>query len=326
MGGRGKRVAAYQETQTPEDNKNGCDSDVDACFFDDINSRKNLPISQHISSEVVNDIKFRFPNPLEDPYVVTNRGTIELEGRASFFSQWSRVRMLLCQNIALPVAITNAAFAQLTKEEIINSCVYITNQRFDWNVVRIGCFLSTLLFSMIPAQIVACYFLRFFDERSLVKHSIKAACLGMFFILNYGSLLSSTGITALFSSLPMSANVSLATSPDRLYDGSIGVSQYVIGSFIIFLSMTVLEGASLQLVSKASPFKLNYAIANISLVSAIIGNLGRILGDTMVTLIGVFCYRVNSSIDMVNALFLPLIVLCFLYSYIVRRHYFFLLV
>lgn len=149
----------------------------------------------------------------------------------------------------------------------------------------------------------------------------------MFCILNYESLLSSIGITALFSSsLPMSTNVSVATSRDRLYDGSLGVSQYVIGSSIIFLSMTVLEGASLQLVSKASPFKLNYAIANISLISAIIGNLGRILGDTMVTLIGVYCSRVNSSIDMVNALFVPLIVLCFLYSYIVRRHYFFLLV
>ena len=108
VGGRRRRVAAYQETQTSEDNRNGCDSDGDACFFDDINSRKNLPISQHVSSEVVNDIKFRFPNPLEDPYVVTDRGTIELEGRPSFFAQWSRVRMLLCQNIALPVAITNA--------------------------------------------------------------------------------------------------------------------------------------------------------------------------------------------------------------------------
>jgi hypothetical protein len=66
----------------------------------------------------------------------------------------------------------------------------------------------------------------------------------------------------------------------RYYDWQAGIYQYCIGTAIMLISMVLIEGASLSLMSKASSDRLNSSAINCSILTPFLGCLGKVLGCT----------------------------------------------
>jgi hypothetical protein len=111
--------------------------------------------------------------------------------------------------------------------------------------------------------------------------------------------------------------------PSHPYDWKIGVLQYTIGLTIVFTGMTALEGASLSLLSKVSPVNTRSIIINVGTMATFLGQAARLMGDFQIVMIDLSHMVINT--DIVNSLVLPLIVACFLLTYLVNKHFFFLM-
>jgi hypothetical protein len=111
--------------------------------------------------------------------------------------------------------------------------------------------------------------------------------------------------------------------PRHLYDWKIGAFQYVFGLVLVYLSLVALEGASLSLLSKVSPVNTRSLVVNVGSMATFLGLIARFLGDFQIVMIDLSDMII--SMDIVNSLVVPLILACFLLSYLIRKHYFFLL-
>lgn len=111
--------------------------------------------------------------------------------------------------------------------------------------------------------------------------------------------------------------------PRHLYDWKLGVVQYIVGLVVVYSSLVALEGASLSLLSKVSPVNTRSLVVNVGSMATCIGFIARFLGDFQIVMIDLSDMII--SMDIVNALVVPLILACFLLLYVIRKHFFFLL-
>lgn len=109
--------------------------------------------------------------------------------------------------------------------------------------------------------------------------------------------------------------------PTTNYDWSLGIAQYIVGTFVIMASITAIEGCTLSLMSKVAPAKLERAI-NLGLIVSLIRPSTRFVADVFILLVGLSRRIINT--DMINSLSLVLICACCAVYYLVKRHYFFL--
>lgn len=117
----------------------------------------------------------------------------------------------------------------------------------------------------------------------------------------------------------------LADTPGRLshpYDGKLGVLQYVLGLILVYVSFIALEGATLSLLSKSSPINLRSIVINVGTLSTFICLIARVLGDVHIVAIDVSHKLINT--DIVNALVVPLILVSFWISYLIKQNFFIL--
>ena len=110
--------------------------------------------------------------------------------------------------------------------------------------------------------------------------------------------------------------------PTTNYDWSLGVAQYIVGTFVIIASITAIEGCTLSLMSKVAPAKLESKAINLGLIVSLIRPSTRIVADVFILLVGLSRRIINT--DMINSLSLVLICACCAVYYLVKRHYFFL--
>jgi hypothetical protein len=92
------------------------------------------------------------------------------------------------------------------------------------------------------------------------------------------------------------------------YDWGYGYYAYLIGISAIFMGVIILEGVDTSLMCKAAPSKLNSTFLNVGLLATLVGTMGRVLGDGMITLGALFGLSESVELlDFVNLLFIPLI-------------------
>jgi len=106
------------------------------------------------------------------------------------------------------------------------------------------------------------------------------------------------------------------------YDWGYGYYAYLIGISAIFMGVIILEGVDTSLMCKTAPSKLNSTFLNVGLLATLVGTMGRVLGDGMITLnalIGLSQY--GKYTDFVNSLFVPMIPITLLGFYLVIRYY-----
>ena len=87
--------------------------------------------------------------------------------------------------------------------------------------------------------------------------------------------------------------------------GTYTVSQYILGSALLFSFLNSLEGVIMTLLAKVISPELAKGTFNSGLLATEAGTFGRVLGDCFITLFGV----AQGSSALVNKLFLPLAVM-----------------
>jgi hypothetical protein len=71
--------------------------------------------------------------------------------------------------------------------------------------------------------------------------------------------------------------------------------------------------------AKATPPKLNARFFNCGLLATLVGTLGRVVADGMITLSALL--DIHVFVDFVNATFLPVLILTLVGLYLARRYY-----
>jgi len=141
------------------------------------------------------------------------------------------------------------------------------------------------------------------------------AC-GLVIMINYGSIASlAREVPELFANT--------LGMPSHPYDWRLGVIQYSVGLTIVFFGLIALNGASLSLLSKTSPVNNRSVFSSVGTITTLLGFAARLMADGQILFFDLSHRVINT--DIVNSLVLPLLVVCFLLSYVVNKHFFFLM-
>lgn len=111
--------------------------------------------------------------------------------------------------------------------------------------------------------------------------------------------------------------------PMRYYDWKVGVYQYAIGLPVTFLGLIAADGSNMSLLSKMSPQRLRGLVLNIGTLTTFLSLFARLAADLQVLMVALSHRLINT--DLANALVIPLFLVCFALSYLVRKHFFFLM-
>ena len=103
------------------------------------------------------------------------------------------------------------------------------------------------------------------------------------------------------------------------YDWDYGQAVYITFLSAIFGGTIVLEGVTTSIMAQVTPSELNSRFLNAGLLATLIGTIGRVLSDSMITVTALLDLHI--FIDFVNATFLPLLLLAFSCLGLVYRYY-----
>lgn len=230
----------------------------------------------------------------------------------------SRTSKLVLQNIALSTTFLIYGFVSLSKEMLLASCAIITHRYFDWSGTNAGYFLALLAICLLPTHLVTSHYSTRFGDRVVIKRTLMLMLCGIVTFVNYQGLVQLfRDITNIFRRQDTSDE-----GESKYYDWNLGCVQYITSVVVMFLCSASLEGISLSLMSKVSSKKLNRSLINCTAIAPIFSLLGRLLGDTVIVLVG-FSHRAIST-DMVNSISFILLALCCCCFHVVKKHYFFL--
>jgi len=135
-------------------------------------------------------------------------------------------------------------------------------------------------------------------------------------MINYGSIASlATHASELFANTQ--------GRPSHPYDNRLGVIQYTVGLSVLFFGLIALEGAALSLLSKTSPANIRSVVVNVGTIATFSSFAARLMADSQI-LVFDLSHRMIST-DIVNSLVMPLLLVTFVLSYVINKHFFFLM-
>jgi hypothetical protein len=106
------------------------------------------------------------------------------------------------------------------------------------------------------------------------------------------------------------------------YGWGLGHIIYTVFLSATFMGTIILEGVVTSIMAKVTPAKLNDRFINSGLLATLIGTLGRVFADGMITISALL--DIHIFVDFLNATFMPLLLLAFGGIYLVQRWYGFL--
>lgn len=155
-----------------------------------------------------------------------------------------------------------------------------------------------------------------FSELVLLQQRAPAIlAIALLVMLNWGAVFSLISRNALHLVEPASVN--------HPYDWRFGIFQYTTGLCIAFVGLIALEGAAFSLLSKSSPLNPHSAAIHTGSIAAFLTIAARLIGDAEIVMVDLSHRWVNA--DIVNALIVPLLFGCMIITYVVNKHYFFLM-
>jgi hypothetical protein len=156
----------------------------------------------------------------------------------------------------IPVMITFLIYCvlKMVLESSLSSSANLTNLYFGWKSEFVGLYLSALGLLMLPANLVVAYLARSYDDRELILGMLGIMLAGCLTVMKYSEVYTE--------------------------------SQYVIGSVMLFISATALEGPNMSLLSKAIPAEWSKGIFNVGLLATESGTAGRAVADVFITFCG----------------------------------------
>lgn len=174
------------------------------------------------------------------------------------------------------------------------------------------------------------------------QYSIVFICVGLLAILNYeGLIFDIMGVAAesvgvlennnnTQGAVESDSSVDVALGGNSIssflndehevpYDWGLGTGVYVTFLSAIFLGTIILEGVDTSLMAKVTPAKLNETFMNSGLLATLVGTMGRVFGDSMITISALVDKNIFS--DFVNATFFPMIPIALIGYLLVLRYY-----
>jgi hypothetical protein len=103
------------------------------------------------------------------------------------------------------------------------------------------------------------------------------------------------------------------------YDWSHGIPVYITFLSIVFVGTIILEGVDTSIMAQVTPAELNDRFINSGLMATLIGTLGRVLSDSMITFSALLDLHV--FVDFVNATFIPLLIVTLACLIMARAYY-----
>lgn len=103
------------------------------------------------------------------------------------------------------------------------------------------------------------------------------------------------------------------------YNWGFGMFIYITFLSAIFIGTIILEGVDTSIMAKATPKKLNDTFINSGLLATLVGTVGRVVGDSMITISALLDQDIFT--DFVNVTFFPMIPLAFVGYFLVKRYY-----
>lgn len=134
-----------------------------------------------------------------------------------------------------------------------------------------------------------------------------------------GEYSSSGNSTEISSSLRFRSLLLHETPVSIPYDWGWGYYAYLIGMSTVFMGTIILEGVDTSIMCKAAPARLNSTFINVGLLATLIGTLGRVVGDGLITA-SAFIDKSRYT-DFINNVYLPLIPVTLLGIYYVYKYY-----
>ena len=194
---------------------------------------------------------------------------------------------LVTQTRALPVTLLLYFFIELADEVIISSCAIITSIYFQWQPANAGFMVASLGILSLPANIFIESAIKLVDERTIMVKSLVFIGCSLFCLINIQAVVFDyVSFKRLLTVNYTFTHRNMEQSQHEFYDWCGGVYQYVIAISLTFIGTIILEGVVTSLMSKASSPKLNKSFLNCGLLATLIGTLGRITGDALITFAG----------------------------------------
>jgi len=215
----------------------------------------------------------------------------------------------------------------------------VTRRYFGWHGSSAGLLLSSLGALVLPAHFFVESAAHRYEERVILKYSLVFIFVCLFAILNYEGLIFDmigfaveavdtdedlANITNTENQLDISVGGESITKflnkeLEVPYDWGAGLYIYIGFLSAIFMGTIILEGVDTSLMAQKTPPALNDTFINSGLLATLVGTLGRVVGDSIIT----FSALVDSDIftDFVNATFFPLIGLTLIGIILVLRYY-----
>jgi len=276
---------------------------------------------------------FFFTEPERINIVVGTDANIPRNGDSiwtSFFSVHQALLGLfdiLFSNQAFVVTLFLFSFIELVGEVLISSCSMIVLRYFDWHGSRAGLILASLGGLVLPAHFIVEHASRRFPERVILRASIFFVLCSIFAICNFeglildiaGAILNSEDTKHNKELKKLKKEVNEAMVQEEFpYDWGAGVYVYLTSLSAIFIGTIVMEGVNTSLMSKSAPKELD-GFFNMGLLATLVGSIGRVVGDSMIT----FSVFVGSAPlhDFVSVTFLPLVPLIAVGYWLLKRNY-----
>lgn len=152
----------------------------------------------------------------------------------------------------VPAAINLLIFLviKLCQEAVLSSTPLLTAYYFGWGGTTMGIYLSILGLLMLPVNILVAFLSQTYEDRELIVVMMFAVVVGCIATIHF---------------FQRSTEYKLL--------------QYVVGSIIVIVSSTSLEGPSMSLLSKTIPRSWSKGIINVGLLATEAGTFGRVLAD-----------------------------------------------
>jgi hypothetical protein len=103
------------------------------------------------------------------------------------------------------------------------------------------------------------------------------------------------------------------------YNWGIGTVTYITFLSAVFMGTIILEGVDTSLMAKVTPAALNDTFINCGLLATLVGTIGRVFGDSMITISALV--DKNIFTDFVNATFFPMIPLALIGYFLIKQYY-----
>jgi hypothetical protein len=242
-----------------------------------------------------------------------SRKTVKNQYKGSYLDSIACVRRLAMSNIAFPTTVSLLFLARAVNEVLLSSCATIMYRYFWCSGAKSGLFMGLMTSFILPINF-SFSSEKNFTERSIIISALVLARYGIVLMVNYEAFYY-TLKNAIFRSVNQDHSLS--------YDGFLGGVQYIVSFAVVFMSMVCLESVTLALMSKVSPTLLRKYSLDSSFAVIFVSALGRLTGDVLIWVSDLSSWIFFNNI--VNTLCCCLVICLFVGSYVVKKHYFFLI-